>query len=83
MVMTPARARELILLVFTTDRTGVTPAMVREIRAVQPDYREPESEALFRVAGIPYPGVAVVKDNPESIRLMVAAANAAEVMEDA
>lgn len=79
--MTPARARELILLVFTTDRKGVTPSMIREVRAVQRDYREPESEALFRAAGIPYPGVNAVRENPESIRLMVAAANAAELME--
>lgn len=79
--MTPAKARELILRVFV-DRTNITPQDIRDIRAVQKDRDEPESEALFRVAGIPYPGPDYVKKNPESIRLTVSAAAATEAMEE-
>lgn len=77
--MTKAEARALILHVFV-DRGEVTVPMFRAIRGVQTNREQPESEALFAVAGIPYPGVDEVATKPESIRLIVMAAAAAEAL---
>ena len=79
--MTKAEARDLILRVFV-DRSEVTVPMLRAIRGVQRNREQPESEALFDAAEIPYPGVDVVMRSPESIRLIVMAAAAAETMEE-
>lgn len=80
--MTVERACEILLHVFC-DRKTITPEMLREIRKVQTSREEPESEALCRVAGFPYPGWQKVKSNPESIRLLVSAYMASRAMEEA
>lgn len=77
--MTPAEARTLILHVFV-DRKEVTVDILQAMRRVQTSREEYESEALFRVAGIPYPGPDEIKAHPESIRLLISAARAAEMM---
>lgn len=79
--MAPADARALIVRVFV-ERMNITPQDIQAMRKVQKAREEPEavSEALFRVAGIPYLGPEYVRNNPESIRLMVAASAATEAM---
>lgn len=77
--MTPEQACEILLHVFC-DKKTITPEMLRAIRKVQTNREEPESAALCRVAGIPYPGVDVVKSSPQSIRLLVASKLAAVAM---
>lgn len=78
--MTPAEARAAILLIFCGDRSNLTVDMWKTIRRGQPAH-EPMSETLFRLAGIPYPGPDYVGRHPESIRLLVSAAAAAEALE--
>lgn len=80
--MTPAEARAAILVIFCGDRSILTVDLWKRIRQGQPTY-EPMSETLFRLAGIPYPGPDYVGKNPESIRLLVAAAAAVETLEAA
>ena len=78
--MSPYEARAAILVIFCGDRSILTVDLWKRIRQGQPAH-EPMSETLFRLAGIPYPGPDYVGKNPESIRLLVSAAAAAEALE--